>query len=138
MILKFFLNMSNYEIPFAVSTEIPIQGIESLKTRLIDTLEKHGGKIISCEYWGIRSLAYKINKHSKGRFFILKVTSEPGFPIEITKYLRINETVLRYAIYKEEELDTKPSPILTSLLKTPEYLSTEEEKAFANIFTTQA
>lgn len=127
-----------YEIPFAVLAEIPIQGIETLKTRFIDTLEKHGGKIITCEYWGVRDLAYKVNKQSKGRYFILTVEATSGFPIEITKYLRINESVLRYAVYKAEEIDQKPSTLLNNLLKTPEYCSTEEEKAYANIFAVKA
>jgi small subunit ribosomal protein S6 len=127
--------MNYYEIPFAVIAEIPVQGIESLKTRFVDTLEKHGGNIVSCEYWGVREMAYKVNKQSKGRYFILKVQAKGNFPLEITKYLRINESVLRYAIYREEVLETTPSPILANLLSTPEYLSTEEEKTYANIFT---
>jgi small subunit ribosomal protein S6 len=130
--------MNYYEIPFAVIAEIPVQGIESLKSRFFDTLEKHNGKVISCEYWGVRDLAYKVKKHSKARYFILKVQAEGGFPMELTKYLRINESVLRYAIYKEEDESVTPSPILNELLKTPEYLSTEEEKTYSNIFTQKA
>jgi small subunit ribosomal protein S6 len=130
--------MNYYEIPFAVITEIPVQGIESLKSRLVDTLEKHGGRIISCEYWGVRDLAYKVKKYSKARYFILKVEAGAGFPIELTKYLRINESILRYAIYKEESAEVNPSPMLNDLLKTPEYLSTEEEKAYSNIFSPKA
>ena len=57
-----------------------------------------------------------------------------SFPIEITKYLRINEIVLRYAIYREESLSEKPSQTLEIIMKSPEYLSTEEEKCYANIF----
>ena len=126
--------MNYYEIPFAVLTEIPVQGIESLKTRFLDTLEKHEGKILGCEYWGIRNLAYKINKQSKARYFVLKIQANQSFPIEITKYLRINEIVLRYAIYKEAEFSEKPSQMLEYIMKAPEYLSTEEEKAYASIF----
>ena len=130
--------MNYYEIPFAVSTEIPVQGIESLKSRFLDTLEKHEGTIVHCEYWGIKNLAYKINKQSKGRYFVLTVKAKNSFPIDITKYLRINEIVLRYAIYKEENFDEKPSPILANLLKTPEYCSTDEEKSYSNIFLQKA
>lgn len=130
--------MNYYEIPFAVLTEIPIQGIESFKTRLSDTLEKFSGKIVSAEYWGTRDLAYKVKRQSKARFFILYVKADGGFPAEITKYLRINESVLRYAVYKIEELPSKPSAIMEDLLKTPEYTSTEEEKAYANVFNVKS
>lgn len=127
--------MNYYEIPFAVLPEIPLQGIEALRARIIDTLEKHSGKIIKCEYWGVKDLAYKIKKQSKARYFILTVESDPSFPINMTKYLKLTEIVLRYAIYKLDVISPNISETLAELQKTPEYLSTEEEKNYANIFT---
>jgi small subunit ribosomal protein S6 len=131
--------MNKYEIPFAVLTEIPTQGIESLKSRFLDTLEKHDGRIVSCEYWGVKNLAYKIKKQSKARYFVLKIEAKESFPANITKYLRINEIILRYAIYKEEDsFNENPSPILAKIMKSPEYLSTEDEKSYAAIFETKS
>lgn len=134
--------MNYYEIPFAVLSEIPLQGIETLKQRIADSLEKHSGKIMYSEYWGIRELAYKVRKQSKARFFVLIVQSGKDFPAEITKYFRLNESILRHAVYKltEESFNTikKPSYILSKLLETPEYSSTEEEKAYSNVFQSQS
>lgn len=130
--------MNKYEIPFAVLTEIPVQGIENLKSRILDTLDKHDGKIVSCEYWGVKNLAYKIKKQSKARYFILKIEAKESFPANIIKYFRINEIILRYAIYKEEAFDDQPSPILAKIMKSPEYLSTDEEKSYAAIFESKS
>jgi len=130
--------MKYYEIPFAAIAEIPVQGIEALKTRFVDILEKHSGKILHVEYLGVRDLAYKVKKQSKARFFLVSVEAGTGFPMEITKYFRINESILRYQVYNVESVNKKPSAILTDLLKTPEYLGTEEEKAYSNIFAVKS
>lgn len=130
--------MKYYEIPFAAVAEISVQGIETLKTKILDMLEKHSGKIVHTEYLGVRDLAYKVKKQSKARFFILTVECSTDFPLELTRYFRINESILRYQVYSVETVDKKPSGILENLLKTPEYLSTEEEKSYANIFTVKA
>lgn len=130
--------MNYYEIPFAVLSEIPFQGIEVLKARILDTLEKHSGKIIKCEYWGVRSLAYKVKKQSKARYFVLSVAADSSFPENMIRYLKLAEIVLRYAIYKLDEVEEKPSEMLETLLTNPEYLKTEEEKHYANMFSSKA
>jgi small subunit ribosomal protein S6 len=129
--------MHLYELPIVFSQDVPVQGVSSLKARLERVLDVHGGKIISFEYWGVRSLAYKIKKQSKGRYYILKIEASPSFPSDISNYLRINESVLRYAIYKEDSLQSGLSPVMKDLQKNSEYLSSEEEKQFALAFAGQ-
>lgn len=126
--------MNYYEIPFAVLSEIPLQGIETLRSKILDLLEKHSGGVVKSEYWGVREFAYKIRKHSKGRFYLITIKAAGTLPVAIGKYFGINESILRYAVYKVDSIREKPSFILSKLLEAPEYASTEEEKAFSNLF----
>lgn len=132
------IKMRYYEIPFAVSTEIPIHGIEILRNKLLGILEAHSGKIISCEYWGMTDLAYKIKGHSRARYFILLVQAATTLPSEVKVYFNLNESIIRYEIFHEEKLNSEPSEHLKALRKNQEYLSTDEEKGYAAVFSSNS
>jgi small subunit ribosomal protein S6 len=128
--------MNYYEIPFAVLSEIPSQGIETLLSKLKDILGRHNGKIIKAEYWGNRDLAYSIRKHAKGRFYMIIVEAESAFPADMVKYFKLNESILRYAIYKIEKVWEGESYILrqSPALKQKDNYVSEDEKSYMNVF----
>ena len=67
-----------------------------------ELITKFGGTIEKIDEWGKRKLAYDINKISEGIYEIITFTAESTTPGELESRLRINESVLRYLITRQE------------------------------------
>ena len=67
-----------------------------------ELITKFGGTIEKIDAWGKRKLAYEINKISDGIYQIVTITAGSDLPAELEARLRINESVLRYLITRQE------------------------------------
>lgn len=66
------------------------------------------------EYWGLRSLAYRINKNRKGHYMLLGLDAKPASIKEMERQLGLNEDVLRFMTIRVESIDPEaPSAILS-------------------------
>ena len=65
------------------------------------------------EYWGLRSLAYRIKKNRKGHYMLLGLDAKPASITEMERQLRLNEDVLRFMTIRVETIDENPSAILS-------------------------
>ena len=76
-------------------------------------LEGDGGTVQKREYWGLRSLAYRIKKNRKGHYMLLGLDAPPASITEMERQLRLNEDVLRFMTLRVDEITEEPSAILT-------------------------
>ena len=104
--------MALYEHVLIARQDISAQQAEALNDQLKALLEEQGGKVAKIEYWGLRNLAYRINKNRKGHYSLLAIEAPAPAVKEMERQLSINEDVLRYITVKVEELDLELSPIL--------------------------
>ena len=104
--------MALYEHVLIARQDISAQQAEALNDQLKAMLEEAGGKVAKIEYWGLRNLAYRINKNRKGHYSLLAIDSPAGPVKEMERQLSLNEDVLRFLTVKVEELDLELSPIL--------------------------
>ena len=65
--------MPNYEHVFICRQDLTSVQAEALAEEFKDTLAENGGKVIESEYWGLRSIAYRMNKNRKGHYFMFKL-----------------------------------------------------------------
>ena len=65
------------------------------------------------EYWGLRSLAYRIKKNRKGHYMLLAMDAKPASIVEMERQLGLNEDVLRFMTIRLEAIDPNPSAILS-------------------------
>lgn len=77
-----------------------------------EILTKNKGKIVKKEYWGLRSLAYKIKKNSKAHYFLLIIESKPESMIDLEEKLKIDDSFLRFLKLRINEIPKEPSIIL--------------------------
>ena len=75
-------------------------------------IEANGGSIAKLEYWGVKTLAYRIKKNRKGHYSLLALDSPAPAVKEMERQLSLNEDVLRFMTIRVEELDLELSPIL--------------------------
>ncbi len=104
--------MALYEHTLIARQDISAQQAEALNDQLKALIEEQGGKVAKIEYWGLRNLAYRINKNRKGHYSLLALDAPAVAVKEMERQLSLNEDVLRYLTVKVEELDLELSPIL--------------------------
>ena len=104
--------MALYEHVLIARQDISAQQAEALNDQLKALLEENGGTVAKIEYWGLRNLAYRINKNRKGHYSLLAVDAPAPAVKEMERQLSLNEDVLRFLTVKVDELDLELSPIL--------------------------
>ncbi len=106
--------MPFYESVFIARQDIAAPQVEALTDTFKKIIEDDGGSIPKQEYWGLRSLAYKIKKNRKGHYVLLNIDGPATAITEMERQMRINEDVLRYLTIRVDELEEEPSAIMRS------------------------
>ena len=104
--------MSYYEHVIISRPDISSAAVEEMIKHLTQKLEDLGAKVEKTEYWGLRNLAYKINKNRKAHYSLLQLDTDGDTIKEIERQHRINDDIMRYMSIRVDELDPDPSPIL--------------------------
>jgi len=104
--------MSLYEHVIISRPDISSNQVEEFVQNIARKVENAGGTVEGAEYWGLRNLAYRMNKNRKAHYSMLKVNANADTLLEIERQHRINEDVLRYMSIRVEEFSDDPSPIL--------------------------
>ncbi|MDD5585462.1 MAG: 30S ribosomal protein S6 [Alphaproteobacteria bacterium] len=104
--------MPYYECVFIARQDIPANQVETLANTFADIIRKDGGQVTKTEQWGLRNLAYRINKNKKGHYVLFNLDAPPAAIAEMERNMRIHEDILRYMTVKVDELEAGPSAIL--------------------------
>ena len=101
--------MALYEHTFIARQDISIAQAEALLEHFRTILTDNGGKIIDTEYWGLKTLAYKINKNRKGHYCFFRSDSPADAVHEMERLMRLHEDVMRNLTIKVEEHTEGPT-----------------------------
>jgi small subunit ribosomal protein S6 len=104
--------MPFYECVLIARNDVTQQQVEAVADTIATQLEGEGGAIQKREYWGLRSLSYRIKKNRKGHYMLLGLDAKPASINEMERQLGLNEDVLRFMTIRVDELDENPSAIL--------------------------
>ncbi len=104
--------MPFYEHVFLARQDASAQQVEELTAQLKGVVEQMGGKVTKTEYWGVRSLSYRISKNRKAHFTLLNLEAPSAAVFEIERQERINEDVVRYLTVRVDELEEGPSVMM--------------------------
>jgi small subunit ribosomal protein S6 len=105
--------VSLYECVLIARNDVTQQQVEGIVDGIASQLETDGGAMIKREYWGLRSLAYRIKKNRKGHYMLLGLDAKPAFVTEMERKLGLNEDILRFMTVRITEIDAAPSAILS-------------------------
>lgn len=72
-------------------------------------LSEQGGKVVDSEYWGIKTMAYKINKNRKGHYAFLKTDAPAPAVQEMERLMRLHDDVMRVMTLKVDAHEDGPS-----------------------------
>lgn len=106
--------MALYESTFIARQEISEKDVEKLSDKVKQAVEGNGGKVVKSEYWGLRSLAYPINKSKKGHYSHFGIKGSPELPAAINKVYKAEEDIVRDLTISVDEISENPSPVLSN------------------------
>src|SRR5262250_939041 len=106
--------MPLYENIFIARQDATAAQVEALTEAFSNIIAEQGGKVTKKEYWGLRSLAYRIKKNRKGHYTLLNIDAPPAAVAEMERNMRISEDVIRLLTVKVEALEEGPSAMLQS------------------------
>ena len=115
--------MALYEHVFIARQDLSSMQAEELINQYSDVLEDNGGKVIGHEYWGLRTLAYKINKNRKGHYSLIKSDSPPLAIQEMERLMKLNEDIMRVLTIKVKNHESEPSMMMRTKSKNDEHSS---------------
>jgi small subunit ribosomal protein S6 len=104
--------MAFYESTFITRQDLTRQDITKLADSLVAIVEQGGGKVVKNEYWGLRSLTYRIQKNRKGHYTMLAIDAPPAAIKEMERNMRINEDIIRALTVRLDEMPEGPSVMM--------------------------
>jgi len=104
--------MSFYEHVLIARPDISPAQVETLMEELGEFLTKAKCTVGKTEYWGLRNLAYPINKQRKGHYALFNIDGPADAIQELERAHRISDDIMRYMTIRVDELDENPSPVL--------------------------
>ena len=106
--------MALYESVIIGRQDLTNSQFEALIDEFISVIKSHDGEIKKTEYWGIRNLAYKINKNRKAHYYMLNISSSPETISEYERLLGLHEDIIRFLTVKIDKVDENPSLLMNN------------------------
>lgn len=104
--------MPLYEHVFLARQDLSSTQVEELVEQVRTLVEGAGGSLGRIEFWGVKSLQYRIDKNRKAHFTLVDIDAPAATLQELERQWRISEDVLRYMTIKVEQFEDGPSAML--------------------------
>ena len=104
--------MPLYEHVFLARQDISAQQVEALVQSFREILEGRGGTLGKTEYWGLKSLSFRIKKNRKAHYTLLNIDAPHDAVAELERQERLSTDVIRFLTVRVDELDAAPSAMM--------------------------
>jgi small subunit ribosomal protein S6 len=104
--------MALYETVFIARQDISSAQAEALAQTFSQMIADNGGQVAKTEHWGLKTLAFRMNKNRKGHYVLFNIDAPPAAVLEMERNMRINEDVLRYMSIRVDALEEGPSAMM--------------------------
>ena len=104
--------MPLYEHVFLARQDLAQAQVDALAENATKIIEDNGGKVVKTETWGLRSLAYRIQKNRKAHYVMLEIDAPAPLVAELERQTQINEDVIRYLTIRVDAHEQGPSAMM--------------------------
>ncbi len=104
--------MALYEHIFLARQDVSPTQVEEMTAALTGVITEGGGKVTKNEYWGLKSLSYRIKKNRKAHYSLLNIDAPHAAIAEKERQMGINEDILRFMTIRVDELEEGPSAMM--------------------------
>ncbi|MGR3723496.1 30S ribosomal protein S6 [Abyssibius alkaniclasticus] len=104
--------MALYEHVFISRQDLSSAQAEGLVEHFTAILKDNGGNVLENEYWGLKTMAYKINKNRKGHYVFMKSDAPSAAVQEMERLMRLHDDVMRIMTIKVDAHEDGPSAVV--------------------------
>ncbi|WP_422343651.1 30S ribosomal protein S6 [Parasphingorhabdus sp.] len=104
--------MPHYEHVFLARQDLSQSQVDALAQEATKIVEANEGKVVLTETWGLRTLAYKVQKNRKAHYVMLRLDAPTNVIAELERQTRINEDVIRFLTIRVDEHEEGPSVMM--------------------------
>ncbi len=104
--------MPLYEHVFITRQDISGAQAEGMMEQFGAVITENGGTVVGTEYWGLRPMAYKINKNRKGHYAMMRLDAPSAAVQEMERQQRLNDNVMRTVSFRVEAHEEGPSQMM--------------------------
>ena len=101
--------MPLYEHVFLARQDISQTQVEALTKEYGEVITEGGGRVAKTEYWGLKSLAFKIKKNRKAHYSLMNIDAPPAAIAEMERRMGLSPDVIRFLTVSVEQHETEPS-----------------------------
>ena len=101
--------MPLYEHVFIARQDLSNTQAEALIEHFGAVLTDNGGTVAMSEYWGVKTMSYKINKNRKGHYAYLRTDAPAPAVQEMERLMRLHDDVMRVLTIKMDAHEDGPS-----------------------------
>ena len=94
--------MTNYEVLFIIDPALEDEKKEATIEAVKEIIAAEG-EVGNVDVWGMRKLAYPIQKKSEGYYVVIEFQGNPSLPKELDRRLRISDNVMRHLIDNKDQ-----------------------------------
>jgi small subunit ribosomal protein S6 len=94
---------NKYETLILFSPDLTTEDRQQIMDRLSGVVSQYDGQVLEVDDWGMKELAYGVNKYHRGRYVRLEYGSEGDAVAELERRIRIAEGILKFITVKLED-----------------------------------
>jgi small subunit ribosomal protein S6 len=104
--------MALYEHVFLARQDLAQAQVDALAETATKIVEEGKGRVVKTESWGLRGLAYRIQKNRKAHYVMLEIDAPTGVIAELERQTGINEDIVRYMTVRVDAHEAGPSAMM--------------------------
>ena len=94
--------MKNYELMFIINPTLEEEKKNAVVEKVTEIITNGGGEVSKTDVWGMRKLAYPIEKKEEGYYVVLEFQAAPELPKKLNRRLRISDDVMRHLVINKD------------------------------------
>ena len=105
--------MRNYELVYILRPDLEDENLESVRAKIEQLITASGGQVLQVDSWGLRRLAYSIQRFGEGYYVLAKINLDTEAIQELRRGLGLTEEVIRYLLIRTDEEEgelAEPAP----------------------------
>ena len=95
--------MNHYETVFIATPVLSDVQTKELFGKFQGVITENGGQIVSSEDWGLRKLAYPIQKKTSGFYYLIEFEGEGDLVEKLETQYRRDERVIRFLTFRMDK-----------------------------------
>lgn len=123
--------MAFYECIFLARPEISTAQVEAHTEAFSNLIIESGGEVTKTEFWGLKTLAYRVKKNRKAHYVMLNLIADSASIDEMRRVMSLNEDILRDLTSRVERFEEGPS-IMMRKAKEREERNNQDGGRFAS------